>query len=169
MVLELRHSKVRLVDLYASLRVSTQDWIDLNAALKRIRAKEERTHDCLLRYQCELLIVETYCQTRRGNALQTMIKPLYQRDNRAAECEVGKRLPSSRRRQKREGLFILRAPKGVTHLFPEKDGSMAGSIIDLMLISGYKGKFPSIPIILTSPAAFARDLPASRANINGAR
>ena len=63
----------------------------------------------------------------------------------------------AREKQQRPGLFELRAPRGITHPFPANDGSMSGSTIDLMLISGWKGKMPPIPLIITSPSACASD------------
>lgn len=74
-------------------------------------------------------------KTRRGNVLQKLIKPLQKRKPRAANNEVEKRLPSSRGMKKREVLFVLRAPKGVTHPFPAAYGSMYGKK-NITLISG---------------------------------
>lgn len=51
----------------------------------------------------------------------------------------------------------MRAPKGLTHPFPINDGSMAGSLVDLMFITGWKGNPPPVSGILNAPAALASD------------
>lgn len=89
--------------------------------------------------------------------MQIITQLLQRIEPRAADFEVTKRLPSSRGRQQREVLFALRVPCGVTHHFPAKDGSMAGSTIDFMIISVWKGKLPPTTSIITFPAACASD------------
>ena len=155
-MLEVSNDNIRFVGLYASPSASKQEWLDINAALKRLRVKRGRMIVCGDLNASHPSWSPTG-KSRGGNALQTLIKPLQQRHPRDAVGEVGKRLPSSRGRQQRKALFAMRAPRGVTHPFPAKDGSMSGSTIDLMLLSGWKGKLPPIPTILMSPAACASD------------
>lgn len=57
----------------------------------------------------------------------------------------------------REVFFALRALRGVTHPFSAKEGSMVGSKINLMMISGWKGNLPPTKTILASSAACASD------------
>ena len=155
-MLEVSNAKIRFVGLYASPSASKQEWLDINSTLKRLRAKQGRMIVCG-DLNASHPSWSPSGKTRGGNALQTMIKPLQQRAPRATADEIGKRLPSCRGRQQRRALFVLRAPRGVTHPFPAMDGSMSGSTIDLMLIAGWKGKLPPTPTILTSPAACASD------------
>ena len=155
-MLEVRHANVRLVGLYASPSASTNDWRDINAALKRLRAKGGPMIVCG-DLNASHPLWSPSGKTRGGNALQELIKPLQRKEPHAAVREVAKRLPRGRGRQQREALFVLRAPRGVTPPFPAKNGTMAGSTIDLILISGWKGKLPPTPKIITSPPACASD------------
>ena len=97
-------------------------------------------------------------KTTGGSALQDLIRPLQRKEPRQPGSEIdAKRWPRSRGKQQRPGIFELRAPRGITQPFPAPDGSMSGSTIDLMLISGWKGRQPPTPTIITSPPACASD------------
>ena len=78
-------------------------------------------------------------KTLGGSALQELIRPLQRKEPRQPGSKTSaKRWPKSRGKQQRPGLFKLRASQGITHPFPAPDGSMSGSTIDLMLISGWR-------------------------------
>ena len=132
-MLTVRHAGFRLVGVYAAPSASAQDWTDITGELKRLRTKGGRIIVCG-DLNASHPSWSPSGKARGGNALQSLIKPLQRREPRGAGGEIGKRLPSSRGRQKRGDLFTLKAPRGVTHPFPAKNERMSGSTIELMII-----------------------------------
>lgn len=115
-MLEVHHENVRLVGVYATPNASANDWVDIKAELKNTRAKGERMIVCgdLNASHPSWRPSE---KTRGGSALQALLTPFQRRLPPDAVGEVGMRLPKSRGRQKREAFFVLRAPKGIAHIF----------------------------------------------------
>lgn len=83
-MLEVRHTKVRLVGLYATQSASAQDWLYINAALKILRVKRGSYIVC-----GDLNVSHTSYgpsgKKRGGNALEALKKPLQRQDPRTAD------------------------------------------------------------------------------------
>jgi len=156
-ILVVRHADIRIIGVYATPSASATDWRELIGVLKRLRGKGGKLIVCG-DLNASHPAWSPSGKTTGGNALQELLVPLQRREPRKPGSSTpGTRLPKTRGKQQRPGLFELRAPRGITHPFLAADGTMVGSTIDLMLIAGWKGKRPPTPTIITSPAACASD------------
>ena len=163
-ILEVSHPQVRLAGVYATPQASKKDWQDIADALTIIRARGGKLVVCG-DLNASHPSWSPCGKTTGGKAVLALTTPLQRREPRAADAADTprtKRLTKERGRLQRGALFALRAPTEATHQYIDKNGKLAGSVIDLMLVSGWKGCPPPRPKVLASPAACASDhLPIS--------